>query len=175
MVPWPTPKSSPVYCAAQRPARPMTISHDHGLPAVVLDTNVALDWLLFDDPSVAELADRIGRQAWRWLACDRMRDELAVVLSRAPFAARRVDCEHALTSFDRLSIRVALAGTSAIPASLRCLDADDQVFVDFAVEHRVRWLFTRDKALLALAPAARSHGLAIVAPARWRPDDETTP
>lgn len=153
----------------------MTNPRPSDSPAIVLDTNVALDWLVFADPSIADLADRIERQAWRWLACERMRDELADVLARPSFAARGVDCKQILTSFDRLSIRVTLGVTTPPPLGLKCLDPDDQVFIDLAVERKARWLFTRDKALLALARSARRLGLGIMAPARWRPDGTTAP
>lgn len=148
----------------------MTISRDPDAPAAVLDTNVALDWLVFADPSAEILADRIGTRAWRWLACDRMRGELADVLARTPFNARVSDRERALALFDRLAKLVAPVAHAPLPSSLQCSDPDDQVFVDVAIQHQARWLFTRDKALLALAPAARRQGLEIVAPARWEPD-----
>jgi uncharacterized protein len=146
----------------------MTNSRDGRAPAVVLDTNAALDWLVFADPSMAAPGNRILVGAWRWLACRRMRDELADVLARAPFAERRQITERALTSFDDLVDSVEPSATPELPPGLRCADPDDQVFVDLAFQQRARWLFTRDKALLALAPAARRHGLEIVAPARWR-------
>lgn len=152
----------------------MSDSHPLDSPTVVLDTNVVLDWLVFADPSIAGLADRIERQTWRWLVCERMRDELADVLVRPSFAARGVDCKRILTSFDRLSVQVTLQ-PAVPPLGLKCLDADDQVFVDLAVERKARWLFTRDKALLALASAARRHSLEILAPLRWRPDGSAPP
>jgi predicted nucleic acid-binding protein len=153
----------------------MTISPEPGLPAIVLDTNVALDWLVFADPSVAGLAERIERRAWRWLACERTRGELADVLMRPTFAARGADCKQILTSFDRWSTPVTLGASMAPRSGLRCIDPDDQVFVDLALGQKARWLFTRDKALLALAPSAGRLGLGIVAPARWRPDEATAP
>jgi predicted nucleic acid-binding protein len=153
----------------------VTISPEPGLPAIVLDTNVALDWLVFADPSVAGLAERIERREWRWLACERMRDELSLVLMRPPFAARGADCKQILTSFDRWSTPATLGAAAAPRLGLTCLDPDDQVFVDLALDQKARWLFTRDKALLALAPSAGRLGLGIVAPARWRPDETTAP
>jgi predicted nucleic acid-binding protein len=143
----------------------MTHPFDTPAPAVVLDTNVVLAWLLFADPAVAGLAHRIEAGALRWLACARMRDELADVLGRPPFAERGTACEQALASFDR---HVTLVSQDIAPAAapgLRCADPDDQVFADLALAHGARWLYTRDKALLALAPAARRHGVEIVAPA----------
>jgi predicted nucleic acid-binding protein len=51
-------------------------------PSVVLDTNVVLDWLLFNDPSVAKLAAAVVGGRVRWLATAAMRDELTHVLGR---------------------------------------------------------------------------------------------
>ena len=139
-------------------------------PAVVLDTNVALDWLVFADPVVAVLAQRIESGAWRWLACERMRGELAQVLTRAPFSDRGEDGERALALFDRFARRVPTTDAPARHPAMRCRDPDDQVFVDVAAAHGARWLFTRDKALLALAPQALRLGLEIVSPRDWSPD-----
>jgi predicted nucleic acid-binding protein len=135
------------------------------VPAVVLDTNIVLAWLLFADPALASLAQRIEAGALRWLACARMRDELADVLARSPFVERKTACEQVLASFDRLTTRVAQDATHVASPGLRCADPDDQVFADLALAHGARWLYTRDKALLSLAPAARRHGCEIVTPA----------
>jgi len=144
----------------------MTLAAAAPPPAVVLDTNVTLDWLFFADPAVGALAAHIERGELRWLACGRMRDELAEVLTRTPFIDRTSIGEHALTSFDRWTQPCALTVESAAPP-LRCADPDDQVFLDLALAHRARWLITRDKALLTLAAGARRHGLEIVAPRQW--------
>lgn len=132
----------------------------------MLDTNVVLDWLVFDDPTAAALAARIRSGDWRWVSCRRMRDELCDVLARPPFAAASEASKHALTSFDRFAFCVEVGANAAVPIGLRCADADDQIFIDVALNQRARWLFTRDKALLALAPGARRHGLEIVRPGR---------
>ena len=52
-------------------------------------------------------------------------------------------------------------------ARFRCTDADDQKFIDLAIEHRARWLVSRDRAVLKLARRAAPLGLGIVTPARW--------
>jgi predicted nucleic acid-binding protein len=145
------------------------------VPQVVLDTNVALDWLLFADPAVAGLAARVESGALHWLASHDMRVEFADVLARPAFDRWSERRELALTSFDRLARCIDdPSARPAMPPALRCMDVDDQMFVDLAIEHRARWLFTRDKALLALAAAARQHGLGIVAPARWPSETQAT-
>jgi uncharacterized protein len=137
---------------------------EQGSPSLaVLDTNVWLDWLVFGDPTIDAIARSVQAGRLQVVACPEMRDELAHVLGREPFC-ERVAREHVLDQFDRLSLtKVACSGASP----LRCTDPDDQVFLDLAVAAKARWLFSRDKALLALARRARQlHALQIIAPAQ---------
>lgn len=143
----------------------------------VIDTNVWLDWLVFDDPSVHAL--RAATAAGRLVALTppRARIELADVLTRPAVLeqarsarARRglaaLDVAAALAAFDA----VAAVAESAASCGLACTDPDDQDFADLAVACGARWLFTKDRALLRLARAAHQRfGLIIVAPARLPP------
>ena len=138
-------------------------------PAAVLDTNVALDGLLFGEPSFAPLQRALDSGALHWLACRRMHDELAHVLEHR-LAARR--CVPTAELLARWRAGVQWCADPA-PASLqlpRCRDADDQVFIELAVERRARWLITRDRALLALARRLRPWSVAVVTPQRWAAD-----
>jgi uncharacterized protein len=130
---------------------------------MVLDTNVWLDWLLFDDPSIRPLAARADSLAL--LATEPMLAETAEVLARPQFAlapARR----DALVAAQRAL--VTLCG-DAPDCRLACTDRDDQMFIDLAVAHRVDWLLSRDKALLRLRRnAARRFGLRIGTPRDWQ-------
>jgi len=132
-------------------------------PAVVLDTNVVLDWLVFKDPGVTPLGTAVAAGALRWLACARMRDELADVLAREHLRRWQPDAAAVLAAFDRH------AGLQAAPppSHLPCSDADDQVFIDLALVAGCRWLLTKDRALLALARRARPRGLRVLTPAGW--------
>ncbi len=137
------------------------------MSTAVLDTNVWLDWLVFDDPGTRELAARLTAGQLAVVATDRMRDELGHVLRRPGIADRGLAPEAALARFDARVTIVAASGR----CPLACRDPDDQMFVDLAVGARARWLLTRDKALLALARrAGRDHGVAVLTPSRWRPD-----
>ncbi|MDE1949002.1 MAG: putative toxin-antitoxin system toxin component, PIN family, partial [Burkholderiales bacterium] len=127
-------------------------------PAVVLDTNVALDWLVFRDVGVSALAAAIEGGMLRWLACPRMRDELARTLTYPALAPWSPDSECVLATFDRW---VQPCAQPPAAPGMACRDADDQVFVDLAVAGRAQWLLTRDRALLDLAAAARRRGLTI--------------
>jgi predicted nucleic acid-binding protein len=129
-------------------------------PALVLDTNVVLDWLVFRDPAVATLAQAVATGAMRWLATPAMRAELARMLAHASLARWRPDSGQALAVFDRCARHCA----TAPPSRLRCSDADDQIFIDLALAERAGWLLTHDRALLRLARRARALGLRIAPP-----------
>ena len=135
-------------------------------PAVVLDTNAVLDWLVFKDARIAPLAEAVEVGAVRWLACTGMRDELERILSYRSLARWLPDSERVLSSFDRwvhVCERPALAAQRALP----CSDPDDQVFIDLALAQQARWLVTHDRALLKLARRARDAGVQILTPPEW--------
>ena len=117
------------------------------------------------------LAGALQRGELRWIASAAMHGELMHVLGRgrrrlAPTASRP-DAEAVSRSFLRWSERRDPAPAAAAP-SLRCRDPDDQMFIDLAVAAGARWLFTRDRALLALRKAASGHGVTVLRPADWR-------
>ena len=131
----------------------------------ILDTNVWLDWLVFDDPRVAPLAAAIVGGAVRVQATGPMLDEFASVLVRPHFAlddaAREAACARQ---------RAAIALHAPAPdCRLDCTDPDDRKFIELAVALRVDWLVSRDKALLRLRRTAmRRFGLRIGTPDDWR-------
>jgi uncharacterized protein len=133
-------------------------------PSAVLDTNVVLDWLVFHDPAARPLAVAVESGALRWLACARMRDELADVLARPHLQRWQPDAAAVLAAFDRH----ASPHAAPPPSHLPCSDAADQVFIDLALAAGCRWLLTKDRALLALARRARPRGLQVLTPAAWR-------
>ena len=133
---------------------------------VVLDTNAALDWLVFDDAGMDPLAAAIGCGAVRWLATARMREELLRTLSYPALARWKPDCERTLTLFDRwAALQPEPVPTRTGP--LVCSDPDDQVFIDLAMEQRAHWLVSHDRALHKLARRALLTGVRIVRPRDW--------
>jgi predicted nucleic acid-binding protein len=134
-------------------------------PAVVLDTNAVLDWLLFADPSMAALGAAIEHGSLRWLTTATMHGEFRHVLQRGLAAARGAD----ITALARSWARHAREQPDAAASALRCRDRDDQKFLDLALAGGVRWLVSRDRALLRLRRPAAARGLAILPPQEWRP------
>ncbi len=133
----------------------------------VLDTQVVLDWLVFQDPAAAMLAQAVEAGRLRWLTSAAMRAELWHVLDRGVAAAWRPDRAAIAAALDRLACRVE-PGPLPLPG-LRCTDPDDQMFINLALCTRSAWLFTRDRALLSLARRARPLGVEVIRPADWRP------
>ena len=149
---------------------PDTPAESPPAPAVVLDTNVVLDWLLFRDPHCSALAALLERRQLRWHATQAMRLELSHVLEQPALQRWQPDRERILTVFDCLAHAgddAAEAPASPVPA-MRSRDPDDQKFIDLAVRVRARWLLSRDLALLRLARPARLAGIEILTPARWQ-------
>ena len=136
--------------------------------ALVLDTNIVLDLLVFQDPATAPLRQALLQKDLRWIATRAMRDELERVLNY-PQIVRRMEqgsqrgqpctgdapgtlmpltaatAPQILASFD--------AQTSILPATAKatvsCRDPDDQKFIDLAVAHQAL-LLSRDKAVLCM-------------------------
>ena len=122
-----------------------------GAPArpVVVDTNVALDLLIFSDPRTAPLRTLLAQGRLDWIATQVMRDELERVLAYPHIVSRmdfyRVDAAQVLTAFDAQARLVDIAPRVAYV----CKDADDQKFIDLAAAHRAV-LLSKDKAVICM-------------------------
>ena len=119
------------------------------MPTLVLDTNIVLDLFVFDDPRCRPLKAELDDGRWRWLATQRMRDELERVLDYAHLAARMASLQlepaHVLAAFDRHASIVE----APAKAPVTCSDPDDQMFIDLAVAHRCL-LLSKDAAVLSM-------------------------
>ena len=124
-------------------------AQDQGPRAVVLDTNIALDLLLFADPATAAMRALLGQHRLDWLATAPMRCELERVLGYAPLQPRMrfhgLDAPRILAAFDAFARLVPVAAR----APWACKDADDQKFIDLAAAHRAI-LVSKDKAVLRM-------------------------
>ncbi|GAB4203863.1 MAG: hypothetical protein Fur0019_03800 [Tibeticola sp.] len=129
-------------------------------PPLVLDTNIALDLLLFADPAAQPLARALASGAHRWLATEAMREEFRRVLDYPQIAARCAyygfEAAQLLARFDAHSRRVGAAPRAPVV----CRDADDQKFIDLAVVHRAV-LLSKDRAVLATRQRLAAHGVVV--------------
>jgi putative PIN family toxin of toxin-antitoxin system len=139
-------------------------------PAIVIDTQVIMDWLVFRDARVHALTAAVTSGALRWLVAPAMRDEIRHVLGRGVAASYAPDLPFIEAQFDAHAQAVDAPAPQPLAGRLVCRDPDDQKFIDLALAHQARWLISRDKAVLALAKRARLRGLTIVTPERWSLD-----
>ena len=115
---------------------------------VVLDSNVWLDWLFFDDPRVAPL-----KAAWDNRQLDIVidvpcRDELVRVLGYERFELDPPAQATMLSEVDRLTtllLDLSYVPTYQLP---HCSDPDDVKFLALAEASQADWLITKDNALL---------------------------
>ena len=128
----------PAEALADEPTRP-----------VVVDTNVALDLLIFSDPRTAPLRTLLAQGRLAWIATQVMRDELERVLAYPYIVERmdyyRVDAAQVLAAFDAQARLLEVAPKVAYV----CKDADDQKFIDLAAAHRAI-LLSKDKAVICM-------------------------
>lgn len=126
----------------------------------ILDTNVWLAWLVYDDPVTRRLGEAVEAGEVVLPALPRIRDEFERVLAYPRLRLEPAQRDDALRRFDRH----ARMGPPAPVADLTCRDPDDQVFLDLALHRGVGWLLSRDRQLLALRRRALARGLRISRP-----------
>ena len=131
---------------------------------VVVDTNVWLDIYVFRDPASVAIAQGLDSGALRAMRTAAMDAEIAVVLMR-PGIARHGDTASFAQAWSHWNTVADLVPADAqIRAPWVCRDKDDQKFLDLAHGRRAAWLFSKDRAVLALARRARPWGLMIASP-----------
>ena len=116
---------------------------------IVLDTNIVLDAFLFNDPAAEPIRQALVSNQLDWLATQPMRDELTRVLAYPKIAARlayyKLRASDVLARFDKHSCLVEIAPK----ASVTCSDADDQKFIDLAVQCNAL-LLSKDKDVISM-------------------------
>ena len=133
---------------------------------LILDTNVWLDWLVFDDASVATIKSAVAEdraQVFIDAACEA---ELERALGY-DLGKRTVDIAACIALCRRVARRIDSAAPEEERARLpACRDPDDQKFLEAALAARAGFLVTRDRALLDLA--RRDAPFRIVTPEGFR-------
>ncbi len=130
-----------------------------GVRPIILDTNIVLDLLVFDDAATTQLRDALNSGRLQWVATAPMRDELERVLAYPQIAKRLAF--YGLSAEQVLQARDAQVQTVDVPAkaSVTCKDPDDQKFIDLAVAQRCLVL-SKDHAVLCMAKRLLALGAA---------------
>lgn len=128
--------------------------------ALILDTNIVLDLLVFNDPEIAALKTALLAQQLNWIATPDMRIELERVLSYPKIVPRmafyEVTAGDVLGQFDQLATLVE----PAPKAPWICKDPDDQRFIDLAVQQKAT-LLSKDQAVLCMAKRLLTAGAVV--------------
>jgi len=118
---------------------------------LVLDTNVWLDWLVFDDPAVAPLRAAVAAGRAEVFIDQPCVAELARVLAY-PLGRRSLDAAaQAVCLAECRRIARPIEASPDIPPLPKCRDTGDQKFLEAAAAARADVLITKDQALLELA------------------------
>ena len=120
---------------------------------LVLDTNVVLDLLHFNDPSVSPILHALEADIAHCYASTATLDELRRVLTYSEFQID-VATQSAFLARYQMWFRVAESGTVSARKMPCCSDPDDQMFLELAASIRADFLISKDKALLALKEQA---------------------
>lgn len=155
-----TPDLEPMSAAAIDPSPPVAMVQACTWPCVVLDTNIVLDVLVFQEPAALALRVALEAVSLQWLATSRMRDELQRVLGYPQIEQRLhfhgLTPEQVLTRRDRWVRQVPAAPRCACI----CKDADDQCFIDLAVAHGAL-LLSKDDQVLRLRKRLARQGVVV--------------
>lgn len=129
-----------------------------GVSTIILDTNIVLDVFVFNDPIADPIRQALANNELNWLATQPMRDELARVLAYPKIAVRltfyKLSLKDVLAKFDHHAHIVEVAPK----ASVTCSDADDQKFIDLAVQH-CALLLSKDRDVLSLRKRLAAIGI----------------
>ena len=132
-----------------------------GASPLVIDTNIALDLLVFDDPRWAPLRTALAAGACRWLATRAMRDELLRVLGYPLIASRLLrDAREPAQVAAWFDAQVHAIEDTPARARFVCKDPDDQIFIDLAVAHRAM-LLSKDRAVLVMRKRLATLGVEV--------------
>jgi putative PIN family toxin of toxin-antitoxin system len=135
---------------------------------LVLDTNVVIDWLVFNDPYMAPLREQVSRGEIEVLTHELADAELARVLAYPELKLAEDGRTDVLTRY-RANARHAVmpeafaANAWKLPPKFpSCRDRDDDLFLALTYHARATALVTRDKVLLKMRKKVRRFDVTIL-------------
>jgi hypothetical protein len=115
---------------------------------IIIDTNILLDIVFFEDPHVEDLKKAIEEgeiEAWY---CNLIWNEFLDVLRRPTFYENEQTFQRMIETAEKYF----LFEDRDIPRTpFKCRDPDDQIFIDLAVLKAPSWLISRDLEVLKLS------------------------
>jgi putative PIN family toxin of toxin-antitoxin system len=137
---------------------------------LVLDTNIVLDWLVFEDKRLCELQRAWDEQRVELITHVPAMEELRRVLTYPQFKLSESEQRAVLEGYgSRVRLMSLPEGITmdnlGMPAGFpRCKDCDDDHFLALAYHHHAAALISKDRAVLDLAKRARKFGLMVLSP-----------
>jgi len=137
---------------------------------LVLDTNIVLDWLVFEDERMSGLQRAWDEGGVELITHMPALDELRRVLTYPQFKLSQSEQRAALARYEshvrvmRLPDGVTM-NSLGMPAGFpRCKDCDDDHFLALAFHHHADAVVSKDRAVLKLAKRARKFGVTVLDP-----------
>ena len=128
-------------------------------PVVVLDTNILLDVLVFDDSRAHPLRAALIAGGLDAVATEKTLSEFLDVIGREQFSLSQ-ERQHEIMSQWRSWAR--LINDQVLDAApWKCKDRDDQVFINLAYTLKPAILISKDKMVLKIAKRAQKDGVVI--------------
>lgn len=127
------------------------------IKTLVLDTNIVLDLLVFEDPRAGWIRDGIKQGIFELIYTSEMLLEFTDVIARPQFAQSACDQATLLSSWTEMAIHKPTPPR----CSFRCDDPDDQPFIDLAYQCRPSELLSKDRKILQMQGALNPHGVRI--------------
>lgn len=135
---------------------------------LVLDTQIWLDLIVFEDARCGGLAEALSQGRVRAIVRGDTWDEWQRVLRYPALGLDEARISLATDRSRAWATTVEDADCRPAPALPRCRDPEDQMFLEVAAESRAHVLLSRDKALLELDRRLQRAGLfRVLTPEGW--------
>jgi len=128
-------------------------------PRLVLDTNVILDLLVFQDPAAEVIRMALDAKLVDAVRTEESMVELIDVIQRPGFKLSEEQQQAILKRWESSSRLLENAVIESAPFT--CRDLDDQVFINMAYSLRPALLLSKDLRVLELQAIAKRHGVEI--------------
>jgi len=134
----------------------------------VLDTNVVIDWLMFNDPYMDPLRERVADGRLVVLTHQPALVELKRVLGYRQLKLDAVRQAEIYARYESSTTEVALPDGASLKKLMlpggfpRCRDRDDEHFIALAYHHKVDALVSRDNAVFGMKSRVAKYGLTIL-------------